>query len=48
MLKVYEWTLNDRSIVLKLVLMNDFDDEREMLYEATLRGIVRENKLEMS
>ena len=47
MLKIYEWTLNDRSIVLKLVLMNDFDDEREML-EATLRGIVRENKLELS
>ena len=28
--------------------MNDFDDEREKLYEATIKGKVRGNELELS
>ena len=33
---------------MKVVLLNVFSDEREISYETTLDGIVRENELRMS
>ena len=37
-----------QNIVLKVVLLNVFDDEKEISHETTLDGIVRENELRMS